>query len=90
MDSIWYILIAYICGSVITYVIMRGIIKHLRKCNAHLRNESDYNFKLVELRNLFVIDLPTEQINKMMKMQKNGIDKQYRANIERINRTGKY
>ena len=49
MDSIYYIWIAYICGNITTYIIMRGMIKFLRKSNAHIRNESDYYFTLMKL-----------------------------------------
>ena len=49
MDNIYYIWLAYIAGSFTTFLIMRGIIKFLRKSNAHIRNESDYYFLLMKL-----------------------------------------
>ena len=88
MDSIWYIWIAYICGSVTTYIIMRGMIKFLRKSNAHIRNESDYYFLLMKL---FYKTLSSEQQKEVDEGRELRVIRATRQqNIERIKRTGKY
>ena len=88
MDSIYYILIAYIAGSITTYIIMRGMIKFMRKSNSHLRNESDYYFMMGRL---FYKTLSSEQQKEVDEGRElRMIRAQYRQNIEMIKRTGKY
>lgn len=88
MDSIWYICIAYICGSVTTYIIMRGMIKFLRKSNAHLRNESDYYFLLMKLAFKMLHHADQELFESMSETKR--IRKTFDDNKKRIERTGKY
>lgn len=88
MDSIWYIWIAYICGSVTTYIIMRGVIKYLRASNAELMSESDYHFMIGKL---FYKTLSSEQQKEVDEGRElRMIRAQHRQNIEKIKRTGKY
>lgn len=88
MDSIWYIWIAYICGSVTTYIIMRGMIKFLRKSNAHIRNESDYYSLLMKLA-LRMLNHSDQELFESMPVTKR-IRKTFDDNKKRIERTGKY
>ncbi len=46
MDSTHYIGIAYIAGSITTYIIIRCVIKYLRARNAVLMSESDYHYMM--------------------------------------------
>lgn len=88
MDSIYYILIAYIAGSITTYIIMRGMIKFMRKSNSHLRSESDYYFMMGKL---FYKTLSSEQQKEVDEGRElRMIRAQHRQNIEKIKRTGKY
>lgn len=88
MDSIYYILIAYIAGSITTYIIMRGVIKYLRASNAELMSESDYHFMMGKL---FYKTLSSEQQKKVDEGRElRMIRAQHRQNIEKIKRTGKY
>ena len=88
MDSIWYILIAYICGSVTMYIIMRGMIKFLRKSNAHIRNESDYYFLLMKLAFKMLHHVDQELFESMPETKR--IRKTFDDNKKRIERTGRY
>lgn len=88
MDSIWYIWIAYICSSVTTYIIMRGMIKLLRKSNAHLRNESDYYFLLMKLAFKMLHHADQELFESMPETKR--IRKTFDDNKKRIERSGKY
>ena len=88
MDSIWYIWIAYICGSVTTYIIMRGMIKFMRTSNAHLRNESDYYFMLMKLAFKMLHHADQELFESMPETKR--IRKTFDDNKKRIERTGKY
>ena len=88
MDSIYYIWIAYIAGSVTTYIIMRGVIKYLRASNAELMSESDYHFMMGKL---FYKTLSSEQQKEVDEGRElRMIRAQHRQNIEKIKRTGKY
>ena len=88
MDSIYYILIAYIAGSITTYIIMRGVIKYLRARNAELMSESDYHFMMGKL---FYKTLSSEQQKEVDEgSELRMIRAQHRQNIEKIKRTGKY
>ena len=88
MDSIYYICIAYICGSITTYIIMRGIIKFLRKSNAHIRNESDYYFTLMKLALKMLHHDDQEQFESQPETKR--IRKTFNDNKKRIERTGRY
>ena len=88
MDSIWYICIAYICGSVTTYIIMRGMIKFLRKSNAHISNESDYYFLLMKLAFKMLHHADQELFESMPETKR--IRKTFDDNKKRIERTGRY
>lgn len=88
MDSIWYICIAYICGSVTTYIIMRGMIKSLRKSNAHIINESNYYFLLMKLAFKMLHHADQELFESMPETKL--IRKTFDDNKKRIERTGKY
>ena len=88
MDSIWYIWIAYICGSVTTYIIMCGMIKFLRKSNSHLRNESDYYFLLMKLAFKMLHHADQELFESMPETKR--IRKTFDDNKKRIERSGKY
>ena len=88
MDSIYYIWIAYICGSITTYIIMRGMIKFLRKSNSHLRNESDYYFSLMKLAFKMLHHSDQELFESMSETK--CIRKTFDDNKKRIERTGKY
>lgn len=88
MDSIWYIWIAYIAGSLTTYIIMRGMIKFLRARNAELMSESDYNFMMGKL---FYKTLSSEQQKEVDEgCELRMIRAQHWRNIEKIKHTGKY
>lgn len=88
MDSIYYIWIAYICGSITTYIIMRGMIKFLRKSNAHIRNESDYYFLLMKLAFKMLHHADQELFESMPETKR--ICKTFDDNKKRIERTGRY
>ena len=88
MDSIWYIWIAYICGSVTTYIIMRGMIKFLRKSNANIRNESDYYFLLMKLAFKMLHHADQKLFESMPETKR--IRKTFDDNKKRIERTGRY
>ena len=88
MDSIYYIWIAYICGSITTYIIMRGMIKYLRARNTELMSESDYHFMMGKL---FYKTLSYEQKKEVYEGRElRIIMAQHMQNIEKIKRTGKY
>ena len=88
MDSIYYISIAYIAGSITTYIIMRGVIKYLRARNAELMSESDYHFMMGKL---FYKTLSSEQQKEVDEgCELRMIRAKHRQNIEKIKRTGKY
>ena len=88
MDSIYYIWIAYIAGSITTYIIMRGVIKYLRARNAELMSESDYHFIMGKL---FYKTLSSEQQKEVDEGRElRMIRAHHRQNIEKIKRTGKY
>ena len=88
MDSIYYIWIAYICGSITTYIIMRGMIKFLRKSNSHLRNESDYYFLLMKLAFKMLHHSDQELFEYMSETK--CIRKTFDDNKKRIEHSGKY
>ena len=88
MDSIYYIWISYICGSITTYIIMRGMIKYLRKSNAHIRNESDYYFMLMKLAFKMLHHADQELFESQPETKR--IRKTFYDNKKRIERTGKY
>lgn len=88
MDSIYYIWISYICGSIVTYIIMRGMIKYMRKSNAHIRNESDYYFMLMKLAYKMLHHDDRELFESMPETKR--IRKTFDDNKKRIERTGKY
>lgn len=88
MDSIWYIVLAYICGSGTTYIVMRGMIKFLRKSNAHIRNESDYYFMLMKLAFKMLHHADQELFESQPETKR--IRKTFDDNKKRIERTGKY
>ena len=83
-----YIWIAYICGSVTTYIIMCGMIKFLRKSNAHIRNESDYYFMLMKLAFKMLHHSDQELFESMSETKR--ISKMFDDNKKRIERSGKY
>ena len=83
-----YIWIAYICGSVTTYIIMGGMIKLLRKYNAHIRNESDYYFLLMKLAFKMLHHADQELFESMPETKR--IRKTFDDNKKRIERTGRY
>ena len=88
MDNIYYIWIAYICGSITTYIIMRGMIKYLRARNTELMSESDYHFIMGKL---FYKTLSSEQQKEVDESRElRMIRAKHRQNIEKIKRTGKY
>ena len=88
MDSTHYIGIAYIAGSITTYIIMRGVIKYLRASNSHLCSESDYYFMMGKL---FYKTLSSEQQKEVDEGRELRVIRATRQqNIERIKRTGKY
>lgn len=88
MDNIYYIWLAYISGSITTYIIMRGMIKHMRKSNAHIRNESDYYFMLMKLAFKMLHHSDQELFESMPEVKR--IRKTFYDNKKRIERTGKY
>ena len=88
MDNIYYIWLAYIAGSFTTYIIMRGMIKLLRKSNAHIRNESDYYFLLMKLAFKMLHHADQELFESMPETKR--IRKTFNDNKKRIERTGKY
>ena len=88
MDSIYYIWLAYIAGSITTYIIMRSMIKFLRARNAELMSESDYHFMMGKL---FYKTLSSEQQKEVDEGRElRMIRAKHRQNIEQIKRTGKY
>ena len=88
MDSIYYIWLAYIAGSITTYIIMRSMIKFLRARNAELMSESDYHFMMGKL---FYKTLSSEQQKEVDECRElRMIMAKHRQNIEQIKRTGKY
>ena len=88
MDNIYYIWLAYIAGSFTTYIIMRGMIKLLRKSNAHIRNESDYYFLLMKLAFKMLHHADQELFESMPETKR--IRKTFDDNKKRIERTGRY
>ena len=88
MDNIYYIWLAYIAGSITTYIIMRSMIKHMRKSNAHLRNESDYYFLLMKLAFKMLHHADQELFESMPETKR--IRKTFDDNKKRIERTGRY
>ena len=92
MDNIYYIWLAYIAGSFTTYIIMRGMIKFLRKSNAHIRNESDYYFLLMKLAFKMIHHADQELFESMFESmsETKRIRKTFDDNKKRIERTGKY
>lgn len=88
MDNIYYIWLAYIAGSFTTYIIMRGMIKFLRKSNAHIRNESDYYFMLMKLAFKMLHHADQELFESMPETKH--IRKTFDDNKKRIERTGRY
>ena len=88
MDSIWYIWIAYICGSITTYIIMRGMIKFLRARNAELMSESDYHFMMGKLLYKTLSSEQQKEVDEGCELRM--IRAKHRQNIEKIKRTGKY
>lgn len=85
----WYLILGWILGLIVTLFCMMRYTNQLRLANAHLRNESDYYFHLMKEASNYahMLDVPTQ--SKIH--QKNMSHKQqYNANIERINSTGKY
>lgn len=88
MDNIYYIWLAYIAGSLTTFLIMRGMIKFLRKSNSHLRNESDYYFMLMKLAFKMLHHSDQELFESMPEAKR--IRKMFDDNKKRIERSGKY
>ena len=88
MDSIYYIWIAYIAGSITTYIIMRGMIKFMRKSNSHLRNESDYYFMLMKLAFKMLHHADQELFESQSETKR--IRKTFEDNRRRIERSGRY
>ena len=88
MDNIYYIWLAYIAGSFTTYIIMRGMIKLLRKSNAHIRNESDYYFLLMKLAFKMLHHADQELFESMPETKR--IRKTFDDNKKRIESTGRY
>ncbi len=88
MSNIAFIWIAYLCGSLTTYIIMRGMIKHLKKGNALLRNESDYYYMLMKVAFKTLHHNEQEKFDSSAEVSR--IKQTYRENEARINQTGKY
>lgn len=88
MHNIWYIWIAYIAGSGTTFFIMRGMMKHLRRGNALLRNESDYYYMLMKVAFKSLHHHEQELFDTSDEVRR--IKETYYKNQERINKTGKY
>lgn len=84
----WINMLAYLSGSLTTFIIMRGMIKHMRARNAELMAESDYHFLMGKL---FYKTMSSEQqveVDKGRELRM--IRAQHRQNIEKIKRTGRY
>lgn len=85
---VYYIWLAYISGTVTTYIIMRGMIKHMRKTKAELMAETDYHFMMGKL---FYKTLSSEQQKEVDEGRElRMIRAQHKQNVEKIRRTGKY
>lgn len=87
-SMIWYIWMAYLAGTFTTFIIMRGMIKHMRRVNAELMNESDYYFMMGKV---FYKTLSSEQQKEVDEGRELRVIRATRQqNIEQIKRTGKY
>ena len=85
---ILYIWMAYLAGTFTTFIVMRGMINHLRARNAELMNESDYYFMMGKV---FYKTLSSEQQKEVDEGRElRVIIAARQQNIERIKRTGKY
>ena len=85
---IWYIWLAYLAGTFTTFIVMRGMIKHMRARNAELMNESDYHFMMGKL---FYKTLSSEQQKEVDDCREIREIRETRLrNIKQIRKTGKY